>query len=90
MQQLQLQASEEELERQREEEEKNSRSVEMQRDEEEKNGVPENPEGTAQSTADCRPSEEDTEQPEVGGVIQPTAPTDGDFKTLENCETAAS
>lgn len=95
MQQLQLQATEEELERQKgeeEEEEKKRSCVETQRDGKQGNGSVENQEGTVQSAKDCGPTEEETVREESGGDVQQehhpmTAPakTEQDCKTLENC-----
>ncbi|XP_037626933.1 RAB6-interacting golgin [Sebastes umbrosus] len=100
MQQLQLQATEEELERQKVEEEeeeakkkkKKGGCVETQRDGKQGNGSVENQEGTVQSTKDCRPTEEETVKEEKGGDVQQEhhpmteAPkTEQDCKTLENC-----
>lgn len=95
MQRLQLQATEEELERQRgveEEERKRRGCVDMQRDRKQGNGSVENQEGTLQSTKDCRATEEEPVKEESGADVQPelhtmTEPpkTQQDCKTLENC-----
>lgn len=70
MQQLQLQASEEELERQKEEERRN---LEMQKDVEKENGSVESQEVKVESTKNCGPQEKETGDSEQ------------DCKTLENC-----
>ncbi|XP_076583396.1 RAB6-interacting golgin [Chaetodon auriga] len=95
MQQLQLQATEEELERLKEEEKKEEEKrscVETQRDRKQGNGSVENQEGTVQSAKDCRPTEEETAREESGGDVQQEhhpmteAPKpEQDRKTLENC-----
>lgn len=99
MQQLHLQATEEELERQKKEEEeeeqkKRRRScVETQRDGKQGNGSAENQEETVQSSKDCRPTEEEAVKEErEGGDVQKEhhaktepAKTEQDCKTLENC-----
>lgn len=99
MQQLQLQATEEELERQKKEEEeeeqkKRRRScVETQRDGKQGNGSAENQVETVQSSKDCRPTEEEAVKEErEGGDVQQEhhvktepAKTEQDCKTLENC-----
>ncbi|XP_029286267.1 RAB6-interacting golgin [Cottoperca gobio] len=92
MQQLHLQATEEELERQKEEDEQKARCVETQRKEKQENGSVENREGTVQSTKDCAPAEKETVKEEKGGDLQQehhpmTEPpkTEQDCKKLENC-----
>lgn len=88
MQQLQLQATEEELERQKkEEEEEEKRScVETQRNTTQGDGSVENQEGTVQSTKDCRAAEEDTVKEEKGGDVQQEHHplTEDDCKPVEN------
>ncbi|XP_063357092.1 RAB6-interacting golgin [Pelmatolapia mariae] len=82
MQQLQLQTSEEELERQKEEERRN---LEMQKDVEKENGSVESQEVKVESTKNCGPKEKET-------VKKETEDSEQDCKTLENClqsETAA-
>ncbi|XP_044056849.1 RAB6-interacting golgin [Siniperca chuatsi] len=82
MQQLQLQATEEELERQKETQRHGTRG----------NGSVETQEETVQSTKDCRPTEEETVREERGGdgqqehhpMIEPPK-TEQDCKTLESC-----
>ncbi|XP_014193934.1 RAB6-interacting golgin isoform X2 [Haplochromis burtoni] len=75
MQQLQLQASEEELERQKEEERRN---LEVQKDVEKENGSVESQEVKVESTKNCGPKEKETVKEETGDSEQ-------DCKTLENC-----
>lgn len=74
MQQLQLQASEEELERQKEEERRN---LEVQKDVEKENGSVESQEVKVESTKNCGPKEKETVKEETGDSEQ-------DCKTLEN------
>ncbi|KAI3369138.1 hypothetical protein L3Q82_026088 [Scortum barcoo] len=90
MQQLQLQATEEELERQKEEERRSC--AELQRDGKQGNGSVEKQEETERSTKDCRAAEEETVREEGEGDVQQehhpmTEPpkTEQECKTLENC-----
>ncbi|XP_022608789.1 RAB6-interacting golgin isoform X2 [Seriola dumerili] len=88
MQQLQLQATEEDLERLKEEEEEAKRRscAETQRDRKEGNGSVQNQEGAVESTKDCKPAEEEGVKEERGGdtpIIEPPK-TEQDCKTLEN------
>ncbi|XP_056235439.1 RAB6-interacting golgin isoform X1 [Seriola aureovittata] len=87
MQQLQLQATEEDLERLKEEEEEAKRRscAETQRDRKEGNGSVQNQEGAVESTKDCKPAEEEGVK-ERGGdapIIEPPK-TEQDCETLEN------
>lgn len=96
MQQLQLQATEEELEKERrkeeEEEEKRRSSVEKPGDGKEENKVQENQKGTVQSTQNQRSTEEETVKQGPGVTIHQgcspvaePAKTDQDSKIHENC-----
>lgn len=91
MQQLQLQATEEELERLKEDEEKRRGCVEVQQDGKEENSSMQNQEGTVQSTKDCKPTEEEIVMEEKGGDVQKEhklmielPKNEQDSKTLEN------
>lgn len=93
MQQLHLQATEEELERQKEkeEEEKTRRCAEVQQGEKAEDSSMQNEEGTVQSSKDCKPPEEEMVKEEKGGDVQPEhklliepPKNEQDCKTLEN------
>ncbi|XP_058495324.1 RAB6-interacting golgin [Solea solea] len=96
MQQLQLQATEEELERQKREEEEEDRKkrrsfVEGQRDGKEGTGSVADQEGAVQSTKDCKPSEGESveEEEEERGGEEHKAMTEPP-KSEENCTTAGN
>lgn len=89
MQQLQLQASEEKVEKQNE---VTRRNLEMQKGEEKGNGSVECQEAKVQSTKNREPKEEETVTKETGGSAQPDeqseiehSKAEQDCKTLENC-----